>query len=76
MKAFLEMLCCPESGQALHLAPQDLIERLHARLKAGTLVNRAGVAPAPFEAALVTLDGSRIYPVRDGIPVLLIPEVL
>lgn len=76
MKELLDLLCCPESGQPLQPAPDDLIVRLHASLKAGTLKNRAGNAPDPFEAALVTLDGSRIYPVRDGIPVLLVSEVL
>jgi uncharacterized protein len=76
MKEFLELLCCPETGQSLQPAPQDLIDRLGARRKAGTLTNRAGAVPEPFDAALVTLDGSRIYPVRGGIPVLLVSEIL
>jgi uncharacterized protein YbaR (Trm112 family) len=76
MKDLLDLLCCPESGQALQPAPPDLIKRLNMQRAAGTLRNRAGDMPAPFESALMTLDGSRIYPVRDGIPVLLIPEIL
>jgi uncharacterized protein len=76
MKELLELLCCPESGQALHPAPPDLIARLDAQRSAGTLKNRAGALPEPFEAALITLDGSRIYPVRNGIPVLLVGEIL
>jgi uncharacterized protein len=76
MNELLDLLCCPETGQALQLAPQDLIDRLEARRKAGTLQNRAGALPDPFTEALVTLDGSRIYPIRDGIPVLLVSEIL
>jgi uncharacterized protein len=76
VKDLLNLLCCPESGQALHVAPQDLIERLAAQRIAGTLKNRAGAVPQPFDSALITLDGSRIYPVRDGIPALLVTEIL
>lgn len=76
MNPLIDLLCCPESGQALQPAPADLIERLQASAKAGTLKNRSGEVPEAFEAALVTQDGSRIYPVRDGIPALLVQEIL
>ena len=76
MKELLDLLCCPETGQALQLAPPDLIERLEAKRHSGTLQNRAGAVPDPFSSALVTMDGSRIYPIRDGIPVLLVSEIL
>ncbi len=76
MKELLELLCCPETGQSLQPAPEDLIIRLNSQRAAGTLKNRAGALPDPFEGALMTLDGSRIYPIRNGIPVLLIPEIL
>lgn len=72
----LDLLCCPESGQALQTAPPELTARLQANREAGTLKNRSGVIPEPFEQLLVTLDGSRIYPVRDGIPALLVSEIL
>ena len=74
MNPLHETLRCPETGQRLTLATPDLIERLQSRLKSGTLKTRAGATPEPFDAALVTLDGSRIYPIRDGIPVMLITE--
>ena len=76
MKELLELLCCPESGQSLQRAPDDLITRLNAQREAGTLKNRAGALPEPFEGALMTIDGSRIYPIRSGIPVLLVSEIL
>jgi uncharacterized protein YbaR (Trm112 family) len=76
VKELLPFLCCPETGQALQPATPDLVKRLQEQCKAGMLKNRAGAAPDPFEDLLVTLDGSRIYPVRDGIPVLLLSEIL
>ena len=76
MTELLELLRCPETGLRLSVAPPDLVTRLQAALKAGTLKTRTGNIPEKFESALVTQDGSRIYPVRDGIPVLMISEAL
>ena len=76
MNVLIDLLRCPETGQRLLPAETSLIARLHASSKAGTLRNQAGAVPEAFESALITLDGSRIYPVRDGIPVLLIGEAL
>jgi uncharacterized protein len=76
MNVLLDLLRCPETGQRLLPAEPSLIGRLQASAKAGTLRNQGGSIPEPFESALVTLDGSRVYPVRDGIPVLLVGEAL
>jgi uncharacterized protein YbaR (Trm112 family) len=70
------LLRCPQTAQPLVPAPPELIERLLASHRAGTLRNAAGEIPEPFENGLVTLDGARIYPIRGGIPVLLSGEAL
>lgn len=72
----IELLRCPETHQALEPAPRDLVGRLLSLREAGTLRTRAGAVPDVFEGALITLDGSRIYPVREGTPVLLADEAL
>ena len=51
---------------------KDQLQRLNAAIEAGTLTNREGKQPTqPLTEALVTDDGKRVYPVVDGIPVLL-----
>lgn len=70
-KKLLAILCCPVSHQSLSLAKADLLKRLNASITAGDVRNRDGGVPEAFQEALVTDDGKRAYPVKDGIPVLL-----
>lgn len=71
----LEILVCPESRQPLHPASREELDALNARAASGTLRNRGGEAvKGPLEEALVREDGRVLYPVDDGIPVMLIEE--
>ncbi|MEX1026174.1 MAG: hypothetical protein WD226_13950 [Planctomycetota bacterium] len=73
----LALLACPDTRQPLAEADAALIERLNARIDAGELVNVGGAAVTlKLEAGLLREDGVVCYPVRDGIPVLLIEEGL
>ena len=73
----LSILCCPETRQPLSQAGEDCIALLNNAIKAGTLKNVAGEAiTEPLTEALTTPDGSRVYPVREGIPVLLADEAI
>ena len=48
---------------------------MNAAIEAGSLTNQDGVAlDAPLIEALITDDGKHVYPVNDGIPVLLESE--
>ncbi len=71
----LQLLCCPETRQPVTPAGAELLASLNARIAAGTLKNRAGaVVTDAIEAGLVRADGKVLYPIRDGIPVMLIEE--
>lgn len=71
-KKLLSILCCPVTHRELLPARPDLLKSVNARIEAGCLKNRdGGLLPAPLREALVTSDGKTLYPVDDGIPVLL-----
>lgn len=71
-KKLLAILCCPVTHKGLALARGDVLGSINRAIEAGTLVNRDGTALSQQLAeALVTDDGKTMYPVNDGIPVLL-----
>ena len=73
--ALLNLLCCPESHQPLRPASAAELAALNERIRAGTVRNHAGqpVSEA-LEAGLLREDGRVVYPVRRGLPILLIAE--
>ena len=71
----LEILACPETKQPVTPASPELLTRLNAQIREGSLRNRGGEKVAKeLEEALVREDGQVLYPVDDGIPVMLIEE--
>jgi len=71
----LELLRCPQTGQRLALAAPELLEKLEAQRRAGTLLIEAAQPqwnPAePLDAVLIREDGRVGYPAQSGIPILL-----
>ncbi len=74
-QSLLEILVCPETRQALRTADAELLERLNASIREGSVKTRGGepVTEALGEG-LVREDGLVLYPVRDDIPIMLIDE--
>ena len=68
----LEILCCPVSRTPLTRLSSERLERLNRDIAAGAVrhVNNEPVTE-PMDEALITEDDKVIYPVTDGIPVLL-----
>lgn len=71
-KNLLAILCCPVTHKGLVMASGDLLRKVNKALSSGDLQNRDGhVLSVTLREALVTDDGKVLYPINDGIPVLL-----
>ena len=75
--AFLDLLICPATRHKLRRLVEGELDRTNRRIAGGGIRMADGrVVDQPLTEALATEDGSRIYPVRDGIPVLLAEEAI
>ncbi len=71
-KRLLNLLRCPVTHKGLSLARREMLGRVNTAIQAGELSNRDGtVLSESLSEALVTDDSKLIYPVVNGIPVLL-----
>ena len=71
----LAILRCPEDHSPLSVAGSDVIEETNAAIRARRLQNRAGrPVEQAIDGGLVRERGDVLYPIVDGIPVLLIDE--
>lgn len=76
-KRLLTILRCPVSHKGLSILKKDRLEKINAAIQRGELKNLEGeVLAEPLAEALVTDDGKRVYPIDDGIPVLLEGEAI
>ena len=76
-KDLLAILACPETRQPLAEADAALVSKLNAAIEGGQLTNAGGVkVEGKIDGGLLREDGKICYPIREGIPVLLIEEGL
>ena len=74
-KRLLAILRCPVTHKELTLAGGQTLKDVNAAIGAGKLSNRDGrVLDEALSEALITDDGKVLYPVSNGIPVLLESE--
>ncbi len=74
-KNLLDIICCPVTRLPLQPLEGARMARLNTAIAAGQVRNRGGQpASGPLAEALVTRNGRLVYPVRDGIPLLLEEE--
>jgi uncharacterized protein YbaR (Trm112 family) len=71
----IAILICPETKQAVAAATPAQLASLNATIRAGNAYNRAGTrVEKELSEALVREDGRVLYPVEDGIPMMLVEE--
>ncbi len=71
----LDILVCPESRQPVALASADVLARVNAAIDSGDAVNRGGdTVTGRVAEGLLREDRQVLYPIRDGIPIMLIDE--
>lgn len=71
-RVLLEILCCPVTRSPLELLSDRELAELNQRIAARRIKNRDdAIVEEPLEQALVTRSAKLVYPVRDGVPVLL-----
>ena len=76
MKIPIELLRCPISAQTMKPAPENVLREFQRQQQSGALRNRGGEIAEPFEGGQLNADGSWLYPVRSGIPVMLAGEAI
>lgn len=68
----ISMLRCPETQTSLSFAGDETLTRANNAIRAGRLTNRAGRrVDEELSGGLVREDGLYMYPIIEGIPVLL-----
>lgn len=71
----VEILACPEDKSPVHRADDALLASLNAQIRKGELKTREGELVLDLlEEGLIRADGKVLYPVREGIPIMLISE--
>ena len=76
-KELLEILACPENKTPVHVAEDSIIKKINERIEKKNISNRGGkVIETPIDGGLICEDGAFLYPIDDGIPIMLIDEAI
>lgn len=76
-RKLIDLLVCPMTHQPLEVLDQSALAALNGAIAQGGVLRSDGSArTTPLQQGLVTHDRTRIYPVEDGIPVLLAEEAI
>jgi uncharacterized protein YbaR (Trm112 family) len=73
----LSLVRCPITQAKLNIAAASMIDRLNQAIMQRTLVNRVGqTVEEPLQTALVNEHEDWLFPIRDGILVLIADQAI
>jgi uncharacterized protein YbaR (Trm112 family) len=73
----LSILVCPESKEQVNLASSQILEKINQAISNGRVVKKSGQKAAEaISAGLIRSDNKILYPIVEGIPVMLVEEGL
>ena len=68
----LEMLVCPVTKQPVSVLSENRLANLNKLIAQGQVQNINGaILASPLSEALITRNGATLYPVEQGIPIML-----
>ena len=76
-KELLDILACPENKTPVSMAEQTIVDQLNEQIANGKITNRGGkIVENPLDGGLIREDKKFLYPIDDGIPIMLIDEAI
>jgi uncharacterized protein YbaR (Trm112 family) len=73
----LAIVCCPEDHSPLATISDTLLSKLNGAIARRQLRNRAGrILEQPLDGGLQKASGELLYPIIDGIPILVREEAI
>ena len=71
----LEMLQCPAEGGPLRNAEPEVVGKINQSIEQGEIRDPLDQrVEQPIEGGLINESGTRLYPIRNGIPTLVVDE--
>ncbi len=71
----LEILRCPENRSPVSIAESQIIVKINDAIRLGNVLNIGGQRLCqPIDGGLLRQNGDILYPIKDGIPVMLPDE--
>ncbi|MBL7661844.1 hypothetical protein JNK13_03725 [bacterium] len=71
----LNILVCPETKSSLTIVSESDLVKINGLIQSGKIVDRAGKAISEtIDGGLMRADNKIIYPIREGIPIMLVEE--
>lgn len=74
---FLQLMRCPVTGQMVHVAAEEIVDKVNAAIRAGKLMNKIGeIVDDTIDEALVNADQTLLFPIRNEIVTMVADDLI